>query len=162
MGQPLFREEALRHHTRAREWGDVVRRPPRWTRVAYPIVVGIAVLAVAALVLGRAPHESSGPAVVRADGTGGERYTIEAFLPASLRNELKTGSPLRIESPTSMALTIGPSSPLVAGDWARARASNASATATTATKVRYTFLPDIHFSYRAACFFTSVCHFHTE
>lgn len=95
--QKLFREEALRHHARARELGDVVRRPPRWTRIAYPIVVGIAALGVAGLALGRAPHDARGPAVVRAEGAGSERYTVEAFLPASLRSELKPGSPLTIE-----------------------------------------------------------------
>jgi hypothetical protein len=98
VGRPLFREEALRAHTRGREMGDVVRRPPRRTRVAYPIVVGIAALGVAGLVLGRASHDARGPAVVRAEGAdGGGGYTVEAFLPAALRGELKTGSPLRIE-----------------------------------------------------------------
>jgi len=98
MGPQLFREEALRHHARARELGDVVRRPPRWTRIAFPLVVGIAVLGVAALAVGRSPQDARGPAVVRAEGVGGgERYTVEAFLPASLRSELKTGAPLRIE-----------------------------------------------------------------
>lgn len=94
---PLFREEALRHHARARELGDVVRRPPRWTRIAFPFVVGIAALGVAALAVGRAPQDARGPAVVRAEGAGGERYTVQAFLPASLRRELKTGSSLRVE-----------------------------------------------------------------
>jgi len=95
--QKLFREEALRHHARARELGDVVRRPPRWTRIAFPLVVGIAALGVAALAVGRAPQDARGPAVVRAEGAGGARYTVEALLPASLRGELKTGSPLTIE-----------------------------------------------------------------
>src|SRR5262245_1633687 len=98
MGRPLFREEALRHHSRSRDLGGVVRRPPRWTGIAFPIVVAIAALGVAELVFGRAPQVARGPAVVRAERVGDEdRYTAQALLPASLRSELKAGSPLRLE-----------------------------------------------------------------
>ena len=90
----LFRDEALRHHVKAREFGDVVRRPPRWTRIAYPLVVVIALAGVLALGVGRSTLEARGPGVVRAEG---ERYAVHAFLPASFLPALKPGLPLRVE-----------------------------------------------------------------
>jgi len=66
--RPLFREEALRRYTETREFGELLRLPPRWTRYAYPLVVGMALVGLLVLIFGKVSQYASGPAVVRVEG----------------------------------------------------------------------------------------------
>ena len=90
----LFREEALQRYVRAREFGDVLRLPPRWTRLAYPLVLGVALAASLMLVIVDVGRYARGPAVVRVDGAG---FVLLALLPPSFIPELRPGMPLRVE-----------------------------------------------------------------
>lgn len=91
----LFREEALQRYVRAREFGDVLRLPPRWTRLAYPLVLGVALAASLMLVILPVGRNARGPAVVRVDGDAS--FVLVALLPASFIPELRPGMPLRVE-----------------------------------------------------------------
>jgi hypothetical protein len=91
---PLFREQALRRYVAAREHGDLVRLPPRWTRFAYPLVLAMALAAVVFGWVGRVTQYARGPAIVReAQGA----YTVFALLPATDLSALRPGMPLRLE-----------------------------------------------------------------
>jgi hypothetical protein len=87
----IFRDEALARRLRAREFGDVLRLPPWWTRLAYPLVVAVALAAVALLGLGKVRDYARGPAVVRAEDG---RFTVVALLPPPYLPELRAGLPL--------------------------------------------------------------------
>jgi hypothetical protein len=92
----LFREQALRRHAGAREHGDVVRLPPRWTRYAYPIVLGMMLGALAFAWVGRVTQYARGPAVVR-EIERESRYELIALFPAAELPRLRVGQPLRFE-----------------------------------------------------------------
>jgi membrane fusion protein (multidrug efflux system) len=63
--EPLFREEALRHHLRPAEEGEVLRLPPAWARATYWLLLAVVSVGLAYLVLGRAKEYASGPAIIR-------------------------------------------------------------------------------------------------
>lgn len=90
----IFREEALRRRIQAREFGDVLRLPPSWTRLVYPLVVAAALSGALLACVTQVRQYARGPAVVRAQGA---RFTVVALLPASHLPELLPGMPLRVE-----------------------------------------------------------------
>jgi hypothetical protein len=54
----LFREEAVRLHLRAREYGEALARPPRWTAWAFPLVVATMLALLAWVALSEAPRQT--------------------------------------------------------------------------------------------------------
>ena len=87
----LFREEALRHHLLRRDYGDVLRLPPAWTRWAYPLVVATAAAAVLFLATVEVPRYAIGPAIV-----GAGARSAEAWLAADELRSLTAGAPASI------------------------------------------------------------------
>lgn len=65
----LFRPQAVEHHARGREHGDVLRLPPAWTRWAYPLLLAACLAGLVFLVVGRVSVYAGGPAVVRVAGS---------------------------------------------------------------------------------------------
>lgn len=64
----LFREEALRHYLDRRQWGDVLRLPPAWTRWTYPFLLAVFAAALAFAATGSIRRDLTGPAVLRTQG----------------------------------------------------------------------------------------------
>ena len=66
---PLFREQALERHREQRRDGELLDLSPRWISRVYPaVLIGLAAGLIYGLV-GRVNQYSSGPAVVRIEGT---------------------------------------------------------------------------------------------
>jgi membrane fusion protein (multidrug efflux system) len=63
----LFREEALRHHFRREEEGEVLRLYPGWGRWSYWLVLAVVLAGLAYVVLGTVSEYAIGPAVVRTE-----------------------------------------------------------------------------------------------
>ena len=74
-GKSFFREEALRYQTGRRDFGDVLRLPPAWTRLAFPLILAFVVAAVAYLWFGTVTRYEPGVGVV-------EQRLIYALVPA--------------------------------------------------------------------------------
>lgn len=93
----LFREEALRHHLLRREFGDVLRLPPAWTRWTYPWIVAMALATLALLGFVRVPRYVQGRATVRLapDGTG----WLDVHLPAARVARVTAGDRLHVRFP---------------------------------------------------------------
>jgi biotin carboxyl carrier protein len=64
----LFRREALEHHARGYDEGDVLRFDPKWVRIALAVVAAAAVSAVLFILFFTVDEYASGPAVVRIEG----------------------------------------------------------------------------------------------
>jgi membrane fusion protein (multidrug efflux system) len=64
----LFRGEALDHHLRRAEQGEVLRIDPAWMRWCYRLVLAVVLFAGAYAVLGTVNEYASGPAVLRVEG----------------------------------------------------------------------------------------------
>jgi membrane fusion protein (multidrug efflux system) len=64
----LFRKEALAHHARGDEHGDILRYNPRWSTLAVRVVAAAALAGLVFCVLFPVDEYASGPAVVRVDG----------------------------------------------------------------------------------------------
>lgn len=90
----LFRDEALRHHLLRREFGDVLRLPPAWTRWAYPWIVVMVLGGASLLGLLRFPRYVQGAATLHV-GPGDSAW-LEARLPALRVQGLATGDRLDV------------------------------------------------------------------
>jgi biotin carboxyl carrier protein len=64
----IFRREALEHHARPRQQGDLLRLSPAWTRWVFWLLVAVFVVGGAYMVVGDLYEYASGPAVVRIEG----------------------------------------------------------------------------------------------
>lgn len=63
-GNSLFRREALEHHLASRGEGHVLRIAPRWTDLAYPVLLVMVGLGLIYAIVGRIHEYASGPAVI--------------------------------------------------------------------------------------------------
>ena len=64
----LFRDEALAHHAHHRRGGALLALTPAWTRLTFPLLVGVVVAGLAWAAFGRVYEYATGPAIVRIDG----------------------------------------------------------------------------------------------
>jgi hypothetical protein len=94
---PLFREEALRHHLLRREFGDVLRLPPAWTRWTYPWIVTMVLTALALAALVQVPRYVQGSATLHLADDGAA--WLEARLPAAELSRPLVGEHLRVSFP---------------------------------------------------------------
>jgi hypothetical protein len=99
MGEGLFREEALRHHTGARASGDLLRVPPSWTRWTFAFLLTVFVAAAAYAVLGSVTVHTHGLAMLR--GTGAGTATVTVYFPERDRSSLTEGLVIRISNPSN-------------------------------------------------------------
>ena len=74
-GKSFFREEALRYQSGRRDFGDVLRLPPLWTRLAFPLILAFVAVAVTYLWFGTVKRYEPGVGVV-------EERLIYALVPA--------------------------------------------------------------------------------
>jgi hypothetical protein len=93
----LFREDALRHHLGRRDFGDVLRLPPHWTRLAFPLVLAFVATLIVYLCVGTVEQYARGPGIVRGEVGGPQRFSLVAFLPEESLPRLRPGMRLRVE-----------------------------------------------------------------
>jgi membrane fusion protein (multidrug efflux system) len=66
--QDIFRREALEHHARPRQEGDILRLTPGWTRATFWLLLIVVAGALVYALVGRVNEYATGPAVVRVEG----------------------------------------------------------------------------------------------
>lgn len=93
----LFREEALQARALRREFGDVLRISPRWTRWAYPFVVGLACAAVLFLSVAHVTRHVRGSGHVRVSPDGAVQ--VEADIASPDARRLRPGATARVSFP---------------------------------------------------------------
>jgi hypothetical protein len=94
MGEGLFREEALKHHTGARASGDLLRVQPSWTRWTFAFLLLVFAGAAACATLGSVTVYAHGLAAIRAGKAGAASVTV--YLPEQARSRLTEGLVIRI------------------------------------------------------------------
>lgn len=94
MGERLFREEALKHHTGARASGDLLRVQPSWTRWTFAFLVLVLTGAAAYATLSSVTVYVHGLAMVRGGKPDPESVTL--YFPEQARSRLTEGLMIRI------------------------------------------------------------------
>ena len=110
MGDGLFREEALRHHTGGQALGDVLRVPPAWVRATFTLLALAFATAAVFAAWGSVTVYAHGVARVLDD-----RGTIVVYFPERDRQRILPGRPARLLDPSdpkrTLRATVGPLRP---------------------------------------------------
>ena len=107
MGDGLFREEALRHHTGGRAQGDLLRIAPAWTRWAFAFLIFSGLFAAAFSYFGTVPTYARGVARVSSSALSETAATV--LFPEAARFQLRPGMPLRLSDRSDPGRSIAAS-----------------------------------------------------
>lgn len=99
--EQLFRREALEHRATAAVSGGVLRVAPRWTSVAFYVLVGFFVVAVVTASIVRIPRYVQGTIAAGRDGGS------VLLVPAALTSRIEDGGTLGIDGTTVTVLDVG-------------------------------------------------------
>jgi membrane fusion protein (multidrug efflux system) len=89
----VFRQEALDHHARGYDAGDILRFDPKWLRVSVKVVVAAAVAALLFSLFFSVDEYASGPAVIRVEG----RRVMTATAPGPVESlEVRAGQKVAV------------------------------------------------------------------